>query len=77
MRMTVYQPFMMNVRLKRGEFAATADNDHEHCVMCGAKFSEKTEEMHCGYVTVDGRHWVCEECLCEYRAAYDWTVEGE
>ena len=37
--MIPYQAFMKNAALRKNVFRPNGENDHEHCVMCGAKFS--------------------------------------
>ena len=72
--MRLYQAFMLNAALRPSPFTPTPANDHEHCVMCGIKFSAHPDDLHSGYVTLDNRHWVCPECLTEYKTEYRWTV---
>lgn len=73
--MITYQRFMINAHLKRSIFQTSLDNDHEHCTMCGAKFSSQNSDLHEGYVTLDDRNWVCEECINDYKDKYNWTIE--
>ena len=72
--MRLYQAFMQNVTLRRSIFTPTSGNDHEHCVMCGIRFSAQPEDLQNGYVTFDNRHRVCPEFLNEYKTEYRWTV---
>ena len=70
--MVPYQHFMRHAVLVRREFTPTDDNDHEHCIMCGAKFAAPPEGLTIGYATPDGMYWVCDECFDEYGTEYDW-----
>ena len=67
---------MLGVHLKRSTYPISPYDDHEHCTMCGAKFSKHPDEIHEGYVTTDGQHWVCDACFNDYRKAYGWVVEN-
>lgn len=74
--MITYQRFMIGAHLRQSTYHATPCSDHEHCTMCGVKFSESSKELQHGYVTLDGRHWVCKECLNDYKEEYDWILEN-
>ena len=74
--MVDYQQFMFGAHLKRSAYPVSPLDDHEHCTMCGAKFSENLDGIHEGYVTTDGQHWVCNECLNDYKKEYGWVVEN-
>ena len=37
--MVDYQQFMFGAHLKRSAYPVSPLDDHEHCTMCGAKFS--------------------------------------
>ena len=73
--MIPYQAFMKNAALRKNVFRPNGENDHEHCVMCGAKVSLRDGDLHTGFATFDGAHWVCPECLNAYRDEYRWTVQ--
>ena len=72
--MVMYQHFMLGASLKRDVFSAHNGNDNEHCTMCGAKFSENPDDLHEGYVTLNGEHWICAECMHDYQKEYRWTI---
>lgn len=74
--MIIYQRFMLGVHLKRSTYPISPYDDHEHCTMCGAKFSKHPDEIHEGYVTTDGQYWICDECLNEYKKEYGWVIEN-
>ncbi len=65
---------LMGKELTYKKFIATKDSDHEHCNLCGAKFSESENDLKAGYVTEDERGWVCQECLEYYGATYHWNI---
>lgn len=74
--MITYQSFMLGTRLRRSSFPANTCTDHEHCTMCGAKFSAEPKDLQEGYVDVEGNHWVCFECMRDYKDEYGWSVES-
>lgn len=49
-------------------------DDHEHCIFCGAEFSEREDGLKRGMVTADDVYWICEECYQENREQYEWTL---
>lgn len=69
-----YMGFMVGRELIYNRFQSDGENDHEHCVICGEKFSEKASDLHCGYCTTDAAHWICEACFEEYHDEYQWNV---
>ena len=50
------------------------ESDHSHCVFCWAKFSALDGTLHEGYVTQDGRCWICPQCFHDFEALFGWTV---
>lgn len=72
--MRLYQSFMLNAALRPAIFTPTEANDHEHCVLCGARFSKKPGDLRNGYVTLDNPHWLCPACLTNFCTEYHLTV---
>lgn len=71
--MIKYQHFMVNAVMEKKDYKKSDLSEHEHCTMCGTKFSERTKDLHLGYVTKDGIHWVCSECFEYYKQEYGWS----
>ncbi len=69
-----YQGFLIGQRLRKVAFTPSENMDHEHCNMCGAKFSSAPDDLHEGYATEDGVNWVCPACELQYKDEYAWTV---
>lgn len=69
-----YQEFLVGRRLIFCKFTPDGESEHEHCNMCGAKFSINPGDLHIGYRTDDSIGWVCPECYDYYKDEYDWTV---
>ncbi len=55
---------------------AHADEDHDHCTLCWAKFSNlgAPRELKSGFCTSDGQHWVCRECVDHFKARFRWLL---
>ncbi len=50
--------------------------DHDHCEFCGDKFSLDESDLHQGYSTLDGYHWVCENCFQDFRDEFNWKIDS-
>lgn len=72
--MYMYQQFMKDKVLIKRRYTGSNADDHEHCVMCGAKFSLYEGDLRVGFITQDSNHWVCPECFKEYHALYNWHL---
>lgn len=55
------------------------DWTHDHCAFCWATFSDDghADALRQGFVTADGRHWICDRCLQDFRQALNLTVKPE
>ena len=72
--------FLMNRVLRREAYrSANPDwlGDHEHCIFCGAKFSERDEDLREGFVTDDDLYWICENCFKENKDKYGLNERWE
>lgn len=69
--------FLTGKRLIYKRFTATPDSDHEHCNLCGAKFSERgVRDLSHGYATPDDIAWICSECFMYYHDRYGWKADN-
>lgn len=69
--------FLMNMELTYRPFIASEKGDHDHCNLCGAKFSERENDLHYGYVAKDNDDvWICEECYKDYHDSHHWVVKN-
>ena len=65
--------YMQNVKFRYAKFISENGdvNAHEHCEFCWHKFMENPMDLSdCsdkGYVSIDKKYWVCEECFQEFR----------
>lgn len=53
------------------------DWEHDHCEFCGAKFSSEEDDLHSGFSTEDGYHWVCPSCFQDFREEFGWGLDEE
>ncbi len=68
-----YQEFLIGKQFICKAFIPNKTGDHEHCKMCGEKFTGTEIPPKPGYGAVDGSGWVCRNCFDEYRKEYKWT----
>jgi predicted Fe-S protein YdhL (DUF1289 family) len=49
--------------------------DHDHCTGCWKKFMESgTGALTEGYMTADGRDWICTDCFKDLEEAMEWKL---
>jgi len=71
------EQYLMNKILKKKTFDAKCVGvDHVHCDFCWAKFGGNSEDLHEGYVTLDGRYWICSECCDDFKSRFNWIVQN-
>lgn len=70
-----YQGFLVGAKLTYRQFIPTKAKDHEHCNMCGAKFSDNVNDLRFGYATDDDTGWVCPACFAYYKDEYEWKED--
>jgi hypothetical protein len=58
--------------------APRPDWDHDHCAACWAKFmdSARPETLDHGYVTLDGKWWICDQCFNDLKGELDWEARS-
>lgn len=77
-RLRGQERYLNGVTLHRANYRApSADWDHDHCDFCWAKFMEGnvSDTLQRGYVTDDGRDWICPNCFDDFRERFHWTVK--
>lgn len=59
--------------------APSTDWDHDHCDFCWEKFSvESKPGVHNeGYATENRKHWICKQCLADFREQFELIVLNE
>lgn len=74
-RLQGQERFLKGVCLSKKKYSKYREDwDHDHCEFCSANFSEHEGDLHEGYVTSDGYHWVCEPCYIDFKDAFQWEV---
>lgn len=74
-RLTNQINYLYMLKLKKEAFKKTDRSDHEHCEFCFGKFSENQGDLHFGYCTHDGYHWICDRCFDDFKDLFKWTLE--
>lgn len=74
-RLSVPRDDLYGKTLKKCHWHATESNDHDHCEFCWAKFSEREEDLHEGYCTMQDSRWICEECFHDFKEMFGWKIE--
>ena len=72
-RYTGQDKYLDNVALKYKHFY-TAIREHDHCEFCFAKFSDNQDDLHDGYCTLDGYHWICDNCYNDFKKIFNWKI---
>ena len=73
-RLTNQMNYLHRATLKKAVFMVSAPNDHEHCEFCMCKFGEREDWKKSGYCTLDGYHWICDECFQDFQEQFEWTL---
>jgi hypothetical protein len=71
---------LIGVTLSRREWTAdSVRDDHDHCALCWAKFAKLGPfgELHVGWRTSDGRHWVCQQCVDDFKVRFQWVLKDD
>ena len=74
-RLTNQSKYLLGKNLKKAYFPHDSKNDHEHCEFCWAKFGINEECLSHGYTTIDGYHWICEQCFLDFKYLFNWKVD--
>ena len=64
--MLICQQFMLGAHLKRSTYPISPLDDHEHCTMCGAKFSKRPDGIPSGLSNERKEH-----LKAEFQASWD------
>lgn len=66
----------MDAVLSKSTYKMPSPNwDHDHCVFCFDKFSERPDDLSEGYHTADRKYWICPECFDDFREMFHFTVK--
>ena len=75
--LTDHADHLLGATLIRREWVpAHVDEDHDHCALCWAKFSKLgiPGELGAGFCTLDDRHWVCQQCVDDFKSRFQWLL---
>ena len=63
--------------IRRAYSPPSPEWDHDHCDFCWTKFCEGNDPdcLHEGFVTVDGKHWICSNCFNDFRDAFRFSLQ--
>ena len=74
-RLSGGREYLQKLKLIKAEYKMKCKtSDHEHCAFCWEKFSESHEDLNTGYCSIDGKHWICEECFEDFKEMFDFRV---
>lgn len=77
-RLTYQEEYLKNAKLRKKQYKIPAPRwDHDHCEFCWEKFSEYDGDLHEGYCTTDGKHWICEECFQDFKEMFCFELVDE
>lgn len=65
---------LMNQKLVKAFFRRRGK---AYCVFCWYKFTSEPSGLYCsnvGYITLDGKYWICEKCCEELKERFNWEI---
>jgi len=76
-RLQGQERYLQGAVLKRETYQSYSESwDHDHCEFCGKKFSLKIPDaLKVGYVTLDGYHWISDDCFDDFKEMFEWKVQ--
>ena len=77
LRLTNQEDYLKNEQLYLSKFQESKNSDHKHCSFCWSKFSTKPNDLHVGYATSKGKHWICPACFNDFKEMFNWEVIEE
>lgn len=72
-RLTNQDEYLLGVKLIRKKYEKSLLH-HEHCEFCWTEISGYSGALHEGYCTLDGYHWICEQCYHDFKEYFSWTL---
>jgi hypothetical protein len=74
-RLQGQERYLTNAKFVRRIYVPPSPSwDHDHCEFCGAKVSLNEGDLREGYVTLDGKHWICDVCFNDFKERFRWVV---
>lgn len=73
--------YLRGLTFRKTRFVTVGTYDHDHCEFCWEKFMEDCSGIaHCsseGYLSMDGKFWVCQECFDDFKEILDFHLIGD
>lgn len=70
--------YLTGLKLKYKKFVPSNGDDHDHCNICGAKFSARGgDDQLEGYTDIYDKIWICDECFAEFQQRFQWEAMEE
>lgn len=76
-RLTNQLEYLFSKTLKKAVYAPSGSHDHAHCEFCFSKFGAGEHLLKTGYCTMDGYHWICNQCFYDFRQQFQWRLKSE
>jgi len=76
-RLQGQEKYLKGVVLRKRKYKQSSPSwDHDHCEFCFGKFMEKKGKdiLNEGYVTQDGKRWICRDCFEDFKESFEWKV---
>lgn len=67
------KPYLHNKLLTFLDFPCRP-NQHDHCELCWARFSQHPADQHAGYFEPDDKIWICADCYEKYSNLFGWSA---
>lgn len=76
-RLAGQERYLKDAVLRRSKYEPPSpDWDHDHCEFCWEKFMQSAngDVLNEGYVTEDGKHWICPTCFTDFREMFGFVL---
>jgi hypothetical protein len=77
-RLTGQEGFLSGAEVRFAQYAPPSTEwGHDHCVFCWGKFTSDPSDgcLKQGFVTIDGRYWICEQCFTDFRDQFGFVCK--
>lgn len=73
-RITNQDKYLKNLEFKKTQFSDNNSDNHDHCVFCWEKFSNNDGDLKFGYLSLDNKYWVCENCFNDFKNLFNLKI---
>ena len=67
--------YLKDIVISFQKFYGTELNDHVHCELCWDKISMFDSDLNYGYVSDDGKIWLCPDCVNNFKQLLCWKIK--